>query len=296
MPPTPAARAGERTTTSEFVLRTVQPALLGLTDGSISTPGAALRGRGRHAEQPRRAAGRPRPPRSAPRSAWVSPRPCPTTAASPAAAIPLRRGRRHRASGRSSAPAVHSLPFLIPHYETAMTVAVDRRRARAAGDRAGSAGAGSPARTVRSSIVQVTLAGVIVFAVGVAVRRRLGLRRSACRSRSPPSTATARSSTGRAAPARSSTTSACATASRIPPPGRELRERWEAIQFELVCSGAYRPYKQVLAESLRGWMDERGLAWDPAEGEALVRSMRSWQPFPDTRPALTRARDAACAW
>jgi 2-haloacid dehalogenase len=74
-------------------------------------------------------------------------------------------------------------------------------------------------------------------------------------------------------------------------PGRELRERWEAIQFELV-SGDYRPYREVLAESLRRWMDERGLEWDEAEGRALVRSMRCWQPFPDTRPALERARAA----
>jgi 2-haloalkanoic acid dehalogenase type II len=76
-----------------------------------------------------------------------------------------------------------------------------------------------------------------------------------------------------------------------PPPGGELRERWEAIQFDLIANAGYRPYKQVLAESLRAWMDERGLAWDPAEGDALVRSMRSWQPFPDTRPALARARE-----
>jgi 2-haloalkanoic acid dehalogenase type II len=77
-----------------------------------------------------------------------------------------------------------------------------------------------------------------------------------------------------------------------PPSGRELRERWEAIQFEIVDGAAYRPYKQVLADSLRAWMNERGLAWDPAEGDALVRAMRSWQPFPDTLPALTRARAA----
>jgi 2-haloalkanoic acid dehalogenase type II len=77
-----------------------------------------------------------------------------------------------------------------------------------------------------------------------------------------------------------------------PPSGRELRKRWEAIQFELVDGAEYRPYKQVLADSLRAWMDERGLAWDPVEGDALVRAMRSWQPFPDTRPALTRARAA----
>jgi 2-haloacid dehalogenase len=74
-------------------------------------------------------------------------------------------------------------------------------------------------------------------------------------------------------------------------PGRELRERWEEIQFELI-QGEYRPYRDVLAESLRRWMSERGLGWTESEGKALVRSMRCWQPFPDTRPALLRARDA----
>lgn len=76
-----------------------------------------------------------------------------------------------------------------------------------------------------------------------------------------------------------------------PGPGRALRERWEAIQFGLI-RGPYRSYKDVLADSLRRWMGERGYAWDAAEGAALVRSMRSWQPFPETRPALARARAA----
>jgi 2-haloalkanoic acid dehalogenase type II len=39
-------------------------------------------------------------------------------------------------------------------------------------------------------------------------------------------------------------------------------------------------------------MEERGYPWDTAEGEALVRAMRSWQPFPDTRSALEQARQA----
>jgi 2-haloacid dehalogenase len=73
-------------------------------------------------------------------------------------------------------------------------------------------------------------------------------------------------------------------------PGQELRDRWEAIQFELVRQ-AYRPYREILRESLRRYEEERGYAWDPADGEALVRSMRSWQPFPDTRPALRQARE-----
>ena len=76
-----------------------------------------------------------------------------------------------------------------------------------------------------------------------------------------------------------------------PEPGRVLRERWEAIQFELL-QGDYKPYREVLARSLHGWMDERGYRWQDGEGEALLRSMRSWQPFPDTRPALLRARAA----
>ena len=76
-----------------------------------------------------------------------------------------------------------------------------------------------------------------------------------------------------------------------PQPGRELRSRWEAIQFELL-GGEYLSYRDVLAQSLRTWMEERGYRWRDEEGEALLRSMRSWQPFPDTRPALLRARSA----
>jgi 2-haloalkanoic acid dehalogenase type II len=77
-----------------------------------------------------------------------------------------------------------------------------------------------------------------------------------------------------------------------PPPGRSLRDRWEALQFEIVSAPDYRPYKQVLRESLEAFMTERGLPYEAAEGEALIRAIRSWQPFPDTRPALTRAREA----
>ena len=76
-----------------------------------------------------------------------------------------------------------------------------------------------------------------------------------------------------------------------PPPGRELRERWEAIQFERL-SGAYAPYREVLAHSLAEWAGERGYRWNQRDGEALARSMQSWQPFPDTVPALRAAKEA----
>lgn len=74
-----------------------------------------------------------------------------------------------------------------------------------------------------------------------------------------------------------------------PPPGGELRKRWEAIQFELI-RGSYRPYKQVLAESLRRFGAEFGYPVADADEQGLARSMRSWQPFPDTVPALRKAQ------
>jgi 2-haloacid dehalogenase len=73
--------------------------------------------------------------------------------------------------------------------------------------------------------------------------------------------------------------------------GDSLRGRWEAIQFELV-QGPYRPYKDILAASLREWATERGLPYQDDDGVALTRAMRSWQPFHDTRPALTQARQS----
>jgi 2-haloacid dehalogenase len=76
-----------------------------------------------------------------------------------------------------------------------------------------------------------------------------------------------------------------------PPPGAELRERWETIQFDVI-GGDYRPYKEVLAESLRQWANERGYRLEDDAGDAFVRAMRSWQPFTDTTPALRRVQDA----
>jgi 2-haloacid dehalogenase len=76
-----------------------------------------------------------------------------------------------------------------------------------------------------------------------------------------------------------------------PPPGRELRERWEAIQFEVI-QGSYKPYKEVLSESVLAWCREFGVPDRDVYGEALVDSMRAWQPFHDTRPALQRVREA----
>jgi 2-haloalkanoic acid dehalogenase type II len=76
-----------------------------------------------------------------------------------------------------------------------------------------------------------------------------------------------------------------------PGPGAQLRERWEEIQFDCIQSD-YRAYRDILSESLRTWVAERGYRWNEKEGEAFERAMQSWQPFPDTIPALTRAKKA----
>jgi 2-haloacid dehalogenase len=74
-------------------------------------------------------------------------------------------------------------------------------------------------------------------------------------------------------------------------PGRALRERWEEIQFAAI-QGAYRRYADILRDSLSEWANERVLRWNERDGDALVHAMGSWQPFPDTVPALRAARAA----
>ena len=76
-----------------------------------------------------------------------------------------------------------------------------------------------------------------------------------------------------------------------PGPGRLLRERWEEIQFEEI-QGEYKSYASVLRSSLRKWTGERGYRWNTKDGDALESAMQSWQPFPDTIPALLRAKKA----
>ena len=71
----------------------------------------------------------------------------------------------------------------------------------------------------------------------------------------------------------------------------QLREQWEAIQFELI-QDEFRPYRDVLSESLRTWHAQRGYRWNTKDGDAFERAMQSWQPFPDAIPALQRVQSA----
>lgn len=76
-----------------------------------------------------------------------------------------------------------------------------------------------------------------------------------------------------------------------PHPGSQLRQWWEACQFELI-QGPYLPYKEVLAESLRRFAAAYGYRVTADDEEALARSMRSWQPFADTALALRCVKHA----
>jgi VIT1/CCC1 family predicted Fe2+/Mn2+ transporter len=148
----------------EFVLRTVQPALLGLADGSISTLAplfaAAV------ATQDSRIAllvGL-----SAAIGAAISMGV--SEALSDDGSLtgrgrPLRRGVV-TGLGTLVGAGGHSLPFLISHYETAMTVAVVVVALELLAI-AWVRWRWFPGTSVASSIVQVTLAGALVFAVGI---------------------------------------------------------------------------------------------------------------------------------
>src|SRR5215212_429667 len=148
----------------DFVLRTVQPALLGLADGSISTLAplfaAAVATQQSHVAL---LVGL-----SAALGAAISmgvSEALSDDGSLTGRGSPVRRGVV-TGLGTLVGAGGHSLPFLIPHYQTAMTVAVIvvvlellaiawvRWR-------------WFPGTSVASSIVQVTLAGVIVFAVGL---------------------------------------------------------------------------------------------------------------------------------
>jgi VIT1/CCC1 family predicted Fe2+/Mn2+ transporter len=148
----------------DFVLRTVQPALLGLADGSISTLAPLFAAAvATHSSHVALLVGL-----SAAIGAAISMGV--SEALSDDGSItgrghPLRRGIV-TGIGTLVGAGGHSLPFLIPHYQTAMTVAVIVVVAELMAI-AWVRWRWFPGTTVKSSVVQVTLAGLIVFGVGV---------------------------------------------------------------------------------------------------------------------------------
>ncbi len=64
-----------------------------------------------------------------------------------------------------------------------------------------------------------------------------------------------------------------------------LQAEWEEIQF-LYIQEQYRPYHQVLRDTLRMAFDSYQIPTDDGECEKFADSMGYWKPFPDTRDAI----------
>jgi len=66
----------------------------------------------------------------------------------------------------------------------------------------------------------------------------------------------------------------------------EFHARWNGIEFDLV-KGSYRPYRQILAHSLRLALSSYSLPSSQEWEEAFASSIHSWPPFPDVPPNLS---------
>ena len=66
---------------------------------------------------------------------------------------------------------------------------------------------------------------------------------------------------------------------------RTLQEEWEEIQFRYIQE-QYRPYRQVLHDTMKMVFDKFHIPTDEEEVEEFADSMGLWQPFPDTKDAL----------
>jgi len=64
-----------------------------------------------------------------------------------------------------------------------------------------------------------------------------------------------------------------------------LQAEWEEIQF-LYIQDQYRPYRQVLRDTLRMAFDNYHIPTNDEECDKFANSMGSWKPFPDTRDAI----------
>lgn len=61
---------------------------------------------------------------------------------------------------------------------------------------------------------------------------------------------------------------------------------YEEIRFQAVL-GDYKPYSDILRETLEAAMNLYGLEYRPEDGEAIVAAVPGFGPFPDTTPVLT---------
>ena len=66
---------------------------------------------------------------------------------------------------------------------------------------------------------------------------------------------------------------------------------WGEKDWELVTSGIYRPYREILSTSFRYALDKLNLRYDNDVIEKLTYSIYRWRAFPDVKPALKKLID-----
>ena len=66
---------------------------------------------------------------------------------------------------------------------------------------------------------------------------------------------------------------------------RALQDYWKEVQFHTIQQ-EYRPYRQILQETMKEAFDHFHLPYDDANIEAFAGSMGQWRPFPDSRDAI----------
>ncbi|MBA3449629.1 MAG: haloacid dehalogenase type II [Chloroflexia bacterium] len=67
---------------------------------------------------------------------------------------------------------------------------------------------------------------------------------------------------------------------------------FEKLRYETTTHGPYRPYRDVLRDTLAQSMRDYGLLYRDQDGDALLAAVPTWGPFPDVPPALERLRAA----
>ncbi|MEO8954423.1 MAG: HAD family hydrolase [Ktedonobacteraceae bacterium] len=66
---------------------------------------------------------------------------------------------------------------------------------------------------------------------------------------------------------------------------RALQDYWEEVQFGYIQQ-QYRPYRQVLRDTMKLAFDQFSLPYSKDDVEAFAHSMGQWKPFPDSREAI----------
>jgi 2-haloacid dehalogenase len=69
-----------------------------------------------------------------------------------------------------------------------------------------------------------------------------------------------------------------------------FRNDFARLRFETTTYGPYKPYRDVLRETLAQMMRDYGLAYRDEDGEALLAAVRAFGPFPEAPAALRRLR------